>query len=126
MRSPTQTKGAYWEDQHDSIARLFVAQANENGLSADYEPTDAFIGVIPRAQCHVSYALRKSTQHSITPDARVQLAPGGDAYYDAKTIHVNSARYPDTNGVDAARGATVEARSRATPAQPCHNDGRRS
>ena len=96
--SSTQTKGAHWEDQHDSIARLFVAQANENGLAADYEPTDAFIGVIPRAQRSAFYALRRSTQHSITPDARVQLAPGDDAYYDVKTVHVNGARYPDTNG----------------------------
>ena len=95
--SSTQTKGAHWEDQHDSIARLFVAQTNENGLAADYEPTDAFIGVIPRAQRHAFYALRRSTQHSITPDARVQLAPGDDAYYDAKTVHVNGARYSDTS-----------------------------
>ena len=81
----THTKGAHWEDQHDPIARLFVAQANENGLAADYEPTDTFIiGVIPRAQRHAFYALRRSMQHSTTPDARVQLAPGDDAYYDAK------------------------------------------
>ena len=71
MLSSTQTKGAYWEDQHDSIAHLFVAQANANGLSADYEPSNAFIGVTPRAQRHEFYALRKSTQHSITPDARM-------------------------------------------------------
>ena len=83
--SPTQAKGAHWEDQHDSIARLFVAQANENGLAADYELTDAFIGVIPRARRHAFYVLRRSTQHSTTPDARVQLARGDDAYYDAKT-----------------------------------------
>ena len=115
--SSTQTKGAHWEDQHDSIARLFVAQANENGLAADYEPTDAFIGVIPRAQRSAFYALRRSTQHSITPDARVQLAPGDDAYYDVKTVHVNGARYPDTNGIDAARGAAVETRARAVPGE---------
>ena len=115
--SSTQTTGVHWEDQHDSIARLFVAQANENGLAADYEPTDAFIGVIPRAQRSAFYALRRSTQHSTTPDARVQLAPGDDAYYAAKAVHVNGARYPVTNnGIDAARGgAAVEARARAPP-----------
>ena len=111
--SSTQTKGVHREDQHDSTARLFVAQANENGLAADYQPINAFIGVIPRAQRHAFYALRKSTQHSITPDARVQLAPGDGAYYDAKTAHVNGARYPDTNGIDAARGAAVESRAPA-------------
>ena len=100
--SSTQTKGAHWEDQHGSIVRLFVfvAQANENGLlAADYyyyEPSGAFIGVIPRAQRHAFYALRKSTQHSTTPDVRVQLAPGDDAYYDydARAVHVNKRRAP--------------------------------
>ena len=38
-------------------------------------------------------------------------------YYDAKAIHVNGARYPDTNGIDAARGAAVEARARAVPGE---------
>ena len=33
----------------------------------------------------------------------MQLAPGDGAYYGAKTDHVNGARYPDTNGIDAAR-----------------------
>ena len=30
---------------------------------------------------------------------------------------MNGARYPDTNGVDAARGATAEARTRAVPGE---------
>ena len=47
----------------------------------------------------------------------MQLAPGDDAYYDAKVIHVNGARYPDTNGADAARGAAIEARARVVPGE---------
>ena len=38
-------------------------------------------------------------------------------YYDAKTVHINGARYPDTNGIDAARGAAVETRARAVPGE---------
>ena len=58
------------------------------------------------------------THALIMPEARVQLAPGDDAYYDAKTVHFNGARYPDTNGiVDAARGAAVEARAHAVPGE---------
>ena len=47
----------------------------------------------------------------------MQLAPGDDAHYDAKTIHIKGARYPDTNGIDAARGAAVGARACAVPCE---------
>ena len=103
----------------DQVARdfkvlhvLFNHAGIPGAAGLDIESAD-FEKLINVNQRSAFYALRRSTQHSITPDARVQLAPGDGAYYDAKTVHVNGARYPDTNGIDAARGAAVETRARA-------------